>query len=318
MSLISPMTRNNSKTARPLPAADGLNELSIRDKELFSGFLAFSRHELSAYAFENIYVWKCMYDIFWKVSGKSLCVFFRDKTGCFMYLPPLGESAGQAAIEACFKVMDEFNGNRDFSRIENVEGQYADFCRGLGYRVDYKSCDYTCGRQELVDLRGDRFKSKRANCNYFTKHYNFEYLPYSAANEQECLRLYCSWMEQRKQADKGSLYGFMLSDSLHCLKALLGGYKDLGATGRLVMIDGAVRAFSFGLKLNSDTFCILYEVADLRFKGIAQFVFRSFCAELKDYRYINTMDDLGLENLKSVKLSYQPVKTIPSYIVKRT
>jgi len=63
-------------------------------------------------------------------------------------------------------------------------------------------------------------------------------------------------------------------------------------------------AFTFGFKLNKDTFCILYEITDLSIKGLSQFIFRQFCSELKNHRYINIMDDSGLVNLKRVKLSY--------------
>jgi len=76
-------------------------------------------------------------------------------------------------------------------------------------------------------------------------------------------------------------------------------------------------AFTFGFKLNKDTFCILYEITDLSIKGLSQFIFRQFCSELKNHRYINIMDDSGLVNLKRVKLSYHPQRTIPSYTVTR-
>ncbi|MFZ2357354.1 MAG: phosphatidylglycerol lysyltransferase domain-containing protein, partial [Candidatus Omnitrophota bacterium] len=78
-----------------------------------------------------------------------------------------------------------------------------------------------------------------------------------------------------------------------------------------------VKGFSFGFKLNEHSFCILYEITDLSAKGLAQFIFREFCRQLPDYKYINIMDDSGLENLKQVKLSYHPVKLEPAYIVKR-
>jgi len=109
----------------------------------------------------------------------------------------------------------------------------------------------------------------------------------------------------------------MLEDSGICLKILLDNYPDLDFMGRLVKVDGRIRAFSFGFKISLDTFCILYEIADLSMKGLAQFIFQRFCLELKDYKYINIMDDSGLENLKHVKLSYRPIKLIPAYIVKR-
>jgi hypothetical protein len=113
------------------------------------------------------------------------------------------------------------------------------------------------------------------------------------------------------------LYQAMLGDSRRCLEILLKNYCDLDCSGRLVKIDGKVKAFTFGFKLNQATYCILYEIADRTIKGLAQFIFQQFCTEMKKHRYINIMDDSGLENLKKTKLSYQPINLIPAYIVLR-
>ena len=88
----------------------------------------------------------------------------------------------------------------------------------------------------------------------------------------------------------------------------------LGLVGRVVWIDGEIRGYTFGYPLNVDTFCILFEVTDLKIKGLAQFIYREFCKELMDtYRWMNAMDDSGLENLKRVKNAYHPIQLIPSY-----
>jgi len=122
-------------------------------------------------------------------------------------------------------------------------------------------------------------------------------------------------MRIRKESNPDPVYQGMLSDSLTCLEVFLKDYKKLGGLGRIVKINGKIRGFTFGFALNKDTFCVLYEVTDLSVKGLAQFIFWKFCRELKDYRYINIMDDSGLENLKRVKLSYHPEKLVPAYIV---
>ncbi|MCM8780616.1 MAG: hypothetical protein NC908_01655 [Candidatus Omnitrophica bacterium] len=79
-----------------------------------------------------------------------------------------------------------------------------------------------------------------------------------------------------------------------------------------------IKAFTFGFGLSPDTFCILYEITDLSIKGLAQFIFRQFVCELKKYRYINIMDDSGLDNLKQVKFSYHPRRLIPAYIATKS
>lgn len=294
-----------------------LNALTLKDKKVFARFLRSRRHALSVYAFENIYIWKKLFQVRWAVIEGNLCVFFRDKLGCFLYLPPLGAEINPLVIKKAFEVMDGFNKNSQVSRIENIEAADLGFFKELGYLCQEKSRDYLYLRRELVNLKGKRFESKRSSLNYFTKHYRFDYLPFSKSAIGGSLQLYASWMAQRSQKNNDPLYKWMLSDSLNCLKVLLKDYRGLNLAGRVVRIKGQIKGFTFGFPLNPDTFCILYEITDLSFKGLAQFIFREFCEELKGYSYINVMDDSGLANLKQVKVSYRPLKLIPAYIAKR-
>ncbi|MBU0503537.1 MAG: phosphatidylglycerol lysyltransferase domain-containing protein [Candidatus Omnitrophota bacterium] len=294
-----------------------LNKISLRDKGLIGRYLFLSRRDLSVYNFNNIYIWKGLFDILWSVEKGNFCLFFKDKLGSFLYLPVLGERIRPETISRAFEVMDEFNPNPENSRIENIEQEELSFYRDLGYDCVFKSYDYLCLRSGLAKLEGNVFKSKRASYNYFTKHYSFEYAPFSLESKENCLGLYRKWMAGRKSSNPDPVYQAMMEDSLKSLRILLDNYKDLGCRGRVVRIENRIKAFSFGFKLNPQTFCILYEITDLSIRGLAQFIFRSFCSELKGNKYINVMDDSGLENLKKVKLSYHPVKLIPSYIAKR-
>jgi hypothetical protein len=109
----------------------------------------------------------------------------------------------------------------------------------------------------------------------------------------------------------------MLLDTGISLEILLKDYPKLNIIGRIVKIGGRIKAFTFGFALNKDTFCILYEITDLSVKGLAQFIFRQFCRQMEGYKYINIMDDSGLENLRKVKLSYRPVGLVPSFVITR-
>ncbi len=297
----------------------GLKKIRLTDKRLFDKFLRLSRqaHELSVFAFENIYIWNNLYDIRWDIIDVCLCIFFIDKIGCFLYLPPLGKEINRVAISKAFQVMDGFNANHEISRIENIEERDATLFKNMGYRCEYKGSDYVCSRAGLAGLKGDSFKAKRAAYNYFVKHYEFQLLPFSMKHKSGCLELFGLWQEQRRAASEDKIYCGMIDDSLACLKVLFAAYKKMNIIGRVVKIGSQIKAFSFGYKLNNETFCILYEITDLSVKGIAQFIFREFCSELKGFRYINIMDDSGLDNLKKVKLSYRPIKFVPAYIATR-
>jgi hypothetical protein len=294
-----------------------LKKLSVEDKGIFTKYLSFDKHELSAYAFSNIYLWKGLFDISWAIIANNLCLVFKDKIGCFLYLPPLGKQINPSALTEAFKIMDSFNKNKEVSRIENVEDKDIHLYQNFGFACRKKYPDYLCERRDLVQLKGNKFKAKRACINYFKKHYRFEYLCLALKYKDACLKLYNRWMEERKEKNPDPIYQGMLEDSRICLGVLLGNYQDLDCVGRAIKVEGEIKGFTFGYRLNKDTFCILYEVTDLAVKGLSQFIFREFCHELSNYKYINIMDDSGLENLKKVKLSYQPIRLVPAYIVKR-
>lgn len=294
-----------------------LNKLTLKDKKLFNKYLALSFHELSAYSFANIYIWQALYDIKWAVIENSLCVFFQDTIGCFMYLSPLAKEKRPQVLKETFAIMDSINKNKDISRIENIQEQDLEYYQVLGYLSQKKYPDYLCLRNDLANLKGNKFKSQRASYNYFIKHYDFDYRKLKLSDKDDCLSLFNLWLEERKTQCNEDVYCGMLEDNRRIIRDTLANYKQLGLEGIVVRVDKKIKGFSFGYKLNKDTFCILYEVTDLSIKGLAQFIFRQFCQELKNYKYINIMDDSGLENLRKTKLSYKPIRLIPAYIVTR-
>ena len=294
-----------------------MRKLTLKDRKLFNKYLNLSTRELAAFSFANIYIWRSIYDIQWQIIENSLCIFFQDRIGAFMYLPALAKERQPKVIKEAFAIMDKINKNKDISRIENIQREDLDYYRALGYLAREKYPDYLCLRDDLVSLGGNKFKSQRASYNYFIKHYDFDWQRLRLSDRAEVLGLFNSWIKQRRAQCSDDIYCGMLEDSRKVIKDALINYKQLDLAGIVVKVDKKIKAFSFGYKLNDFTFCILYEITDLSIKGLAQFIFRKFSQELKGYKYINIMDDSGLENLRKTKLSYKPVRLIPAYIVTR-
>jgi len=294
-----------------------LKNLALKDKGIFVKYLNLTPHRLSVYNFNNIYIWKGLFEIKWAIIENNLCLFFEDKIGAFLYLTPLGMNRNINVIKEVFSILDKINKNKPVSRIENIEQQdLAVYERG-GYKISKKSDDYVYRRSDLANFKGNKFKSQRAGFNYFSKNYKFQYLPLSPKDRQGCLELYGCWMDERKSRNPDHTYQGMLTDSRNSLTIALKNYTDLDFSGRIVKINHKIRGFTIGFRLNNHTFCILYEITDLAIKGLSQFIFRQFCRELSAYEYINVMDDSGLENLKKVKLAYHPAELVPAYIAKR-
>ncbi|MCM8781074.1 MAG: phosphatidylglycerol lysyltransferase domain-containing protein, partial [Candidatus Omnitrophica bacterium] len=214
-----------------------LKSLTLKHRPIFDRFLKFRPHRLAVYAFENIYIWRGIFEIYWLLIKGHLCIFFRDKMGWFLYLPPLAKKLAPEAVFCAWEMMEELNRDNSVSRIENIEEDDLAFFKDLGFIVKSKSYDYLCSTQEIVELKGNRFKSKRSCFNYFVKNYSYEYIPFSLKYRKDCLELYRFWMQQRKLKNKDRIYCGMLEDSFSSLKVLLDNYMDLKCTGRLVRID---------------------------------------------------------------------------------
>ena len=181
-----------------------------------------------------------------------------------------------------------------------------------GY-VDFNSLkkfpDYVYLREDLTGLKGDRYRHKRASCNHFSKNYKFQYLPYKESMKKDCLKLFLKWASERKKKFPDLYYHKLLEDSFSAHKLAMDNFKALGLTGRAIKIKNKIAGYTFGFELTKDMFCILLEVCYLNFNGISEFIFREFSKEMDQYKYINTMDDSGLENLRISKLSYHPIPT---------
>jgi hypothetical protein len=138
-----------------------LNKLSIKDKKVFDKYLALNKHELCAYAFSNIYIWRKLFNISWAIIEDSLCILFKDNIGVFSYLAPLGKTNKAEVVGRVFEILNKLNKNPQLAHIGNIEEKDLAFYHGLGFESIKRSDEYICKTQDLVALRGNKFKSKR-------------------------------------------------------------------------------------------------------------------------------------------------------------
>ena len=91
-------------------------------------------------------------------------------------------------------------------------------------------------------------------------------------------------------------------------------YSEIGFEGGVLKIQGEIVAFTFGERLNDNTFCTHVEKAYGNVRGAYQMINREFARQLQDrYEFINREEDTGSEGLRRAKLSYQPHRLIIKY-----
>lgn len=284
---------------------------------------------LAAWAFPPHYIWQDLFTYRWAELNGWWCLFAEYIDGMFMPLPPLGPSswvgsptAGSLSevVGTVMAYLHARNAGSSVSRIENVPRELTDSLKQEELTVTRKDADYLYRTQDLVGLKGDRFKSPRAAYNRFLRAHRVRYVPYHMADRDACLALLERWIAQKddRHAPQGQpidpVARTMLKDAALAHRRALQDYRALGLIGRVVWVDGVIKAYTFGFERSSDVFCILLEVADRTVYGLAQFLFREFCREMQKYPYVNTMDDGGLPSLAKAKRAYHPCRLVENYI----
>ncbi len=287
---------------------------------LIEEYLGQKNSPLSTLSFPNIFLWKDFFRFDLQVIDGSLCVFARDTLGCFLYLPPLGPDISLQTIETCFDIMRRENKGSGISRIEHVGEDYLPLFsleRFSFFKKDYEYCYY---RKDIAELRGNTYKSKRSSYNQFKKHHVYQYLPYQEEMLEPCARLYRQWAAVRARCFAGdAIYLQMLEENARVHRLALQYAKELGLVGRVVLVEGKLRAYTFGFEVNPDVFCVLLEIADLEVSGLPVFIFKEFCDDptVRGYRFINVMDDFAMEGVRRTKMSFAPSVLWASYTVSR-
>ena len=296
-----------------------LQPLTLNDKPIFDAYAHRTCPRLSHYAFAPLYVWKEHFQYYWTRLAGHLCILAKQGEDYFMPILPMPcdpeNRTYRNVIRTAYQFMLESNRNPHIARIENVPQELRTFFEKIGFRATLKETEYLYGTAALSKLSGNRFKSKRNAYNAFIARYpSAEFRPYCTADREACLALYEAWHAARAATCEDAIYCAMLEDSQSAHRIAIADMEALGLYGRIVRIDEKIRGYTFGYPLNADTFCVLFEITELGIKGLAQFIYREFCKELVGtYRWVNAMDDSGLENLKRVKRSYHPVELLPSY-----
>jgi hypothetical protein len=171
--------------------------------------------------------------------------------------------------------------------------------------------DYIYLQNDLADLSGKKYHSKRNHISAFSKKYDWTYEPLTTENKAEFLAFSDKWYE-----DKGIEEDEGLRAEKKALGEILDSNEGIEYKGAMIKIEDRVVAITLGSPINSQTFDIHYEKADKDFSTAYALINREFASrELSDYKYINREDDLGLEGLRKAKLSYKPHIILEKYSV---
>jgi uncharacterized protein len=289
-----------------IPAWPASRPLDISDKPCFDGIFEELQPRVSELTFAGLYLFRTTHDYCLSLIGDSVVVQGKGYDGTSYCLPPMGGDLS----DTCDKLL---GAGLDLYGVE--EAFASRFLKGVDCEMieDRDSFDYLYLRDDMANLPGNRFHKKKNRINYFAARHNHEVHKFSAQHLCGCLQLLDEWGRVAEVEDNRS-FGLEMDATAEALAMA----DVLGVEGVVVTVEGVVRAFAVGERLNRETAVCHFEKADHFMEGLSQLVNREFARLLfTDCRYVNREQDLGEPGLRNAKLSYHPVELVKKFRARR-
>lgn len=290
--------------AMPQPEFPYFKPLELDDRAFINDILREYGSGISEMTFTNLFIWRKHYGFEWAIYKDWLFIVSPDgKNGIYAFQPVGPPSRKEAVIV----LLEWFRGEKNIEnpRIDRADSRCIAELNGNSNLVIEplrEHFDYVYRREDLVQLAGSRYRSKRNRINQFLRTYTFGYEPLQVKYIGDCLALQEKWCLMNRCEDDLDLLG-----EDEAVREILTYFKALQVQGAVITIEGIVKAFTAGERLNENTVVIHVEKADPDLSGLYQLINQQFCKNMSDdVMYVNREQDLGIDGLRNAKLSYYP------------
>ncbi len=261
------------------------------------------------YCFGNIFMWSDIYNN--KILNDNGIFVSADFTDKPVFCYPVGNGDKKSTIQKLIEYTKSLNTDLEFFGLTEKDRDELDalFPNQFDITETRDFFDYLYKSEDLANLSGRKYHSKKNHVSYFEKNFDWKYEPINKSNIEQCRLLNDHWKGLNKQKNPEEIREENLA-----IKKALNHYFDLGFEGGVLTIQGEIVAFTFGERLNDSTFCTHVEKAYGNIRGAYQMINRELARQLQDrYEFINREEDTGSEGLRRAKLSYHPHRLVIKY-----
>ncbi len=284
--------------------------IEITDKERAEECLRRSDFRGSEYTFGNNFVWRKAYNV--EVCFYEDLYFIKQGEGSdtrFVY--PAGGAGETDEAGYVVGLIGEYAKENGLplriiankAMTDNIAAACPKSC--VKQERDYD--DYIYLAEELENLKGKKFHSKRNHLNRFYEN-DWSFEPLTSENIPECIEMNKLWRSENIDSCPVSKESQSKIEELCVVECSFKYFDELKYTGGVLRVGGEVQAFTFGEPSADNCFVVHAEKALRGYQGAYTAINREFVKALGGrYKYINREDDTGSEGLRKAKLSYNPV-----------
>ncbi|MBQ5761023.1 MAG: DUF2156 domain-containing protein [Clostridia bacterium] len=295
-------------------------KLELSDQAAITPYLNADGVIMSDRTFASLYIWREVYGV--QICFKDDLLYFLsdDVSGLRTYYMPLclGGCCDLPRAMAEIEADAEAHGQPwqvvlvTTGGMEVIEAAYPGKYEFIADRDGY---DYIYDAEALRTLRGKKYQAKRNYVNRFKNLYEdrWEYRPIDPVADREMLLAYTiEWGRARS----GDGYQEDYDHELGAINTALTHYEELHMCGGILFVDGKIAAYTLGSVYAEGIMDVLFEKADVSIDGAYPMINNQFAIhEFEGFKLINREEDLGIEGLRTAKLSYNPVQLTEKYIL---
>ena len=301
------------------------NRITVENRDVLEKYLNGYDYRTSGLSFSAQYMWREINRFSWEIIGDYMCIAgishleLEDGIILPFMFPPLtknGKYEKDSLRETIMVAKECFEeAGYPFSlrlvplhMVEIIK----EACPEMTFLDDRPNYDYIYLTEDLIELKGRAYHSKKNHLNYFKKTYEYEYVELTSQMADDAMR-FISEFNARKNVPAHEME--MLRMEEEAMDDVFRNLEKVGYSAGAILIDGKIEAIAIGGKLGGDTVTEHVEKANIEYRGLYQAINNEFCKHVASHaKFINREEDMGIPNLRKAKLSYKPVKLLEKYI----
>lgn len=282
--------------------------LTLDHREPFQSLLESTPRQASDYSFVNAFAWH--HERAYEVAFEGGLCWLRLTNPEPVLWAPIGPWYDVNWQEV---LTNRFPSGAFFDRVP--EDLALHLHRQLGERIvleeERSEWEYLYSREELVDLRGNRFHKKKNLLKQFEKSYDFDYRPITHETVALIISMQKEWCSWKNCDDSPGLK----AENDAIFRILENWDQFPGILGGSLFVDDSMVAYTVAEALG-DTLIIHFEKGLTEYKGVYQAINQMFLEHAgESFRQVNREQDMGQEGIRKAKMSYNPVDFLKKYTV---